>query len=476
MRDPRIPFRLSWLAFALGFVLAGCEGDVTAPGGERVVAVLMQPSAFSLIVGEARKIDALPKNPNGTVLVGRSTAWSNSAPEVVAINDAGFVTALAVGEATITAEIEGVSATVVVTVRPPPVGLWRDHTCAVSLSARVYCWGRGINGQIGDGMSATALVPTRVEFEAGRDWVTVASGAGHSCALDVAGVVACWGRGIEGQLGGGDNQGSARPVTLETGFQFRAITAGGRHTCGLSARNAQSWCWGWNPSGQVGNGTTVTVSTPVVVLGVPELAQISAGGRHTCGVAVDAGLWCWGGNGSGQIGDGSTDDRLTPVRVAPALDFVAVSAGAHHTCAIDTGGALHCWGDNRSGQLGDGGLADNLSPTLVTGGLTFTRVSSGAVHTCAVASDQRAYCWGLGSFGRLGTGSEILVANPVEVGGGAIYTRIFTGTAHGCAITFADTMKCWGFGGSGQLGNGETGNTNVPVDPLGTVFFARFGG
>ncbi len=477
------------LGTSLGITLAlsGCEGTFTAPGGEAVAQILLQPSEFALTIGEARRIDVVLTNRNGTVLAGRTVTWASSAPAVVSVDDSGLVTALARGEATITAEVNALppassgparrrSAKASVSVLPPPVGMVRDHTCAISLGARVYCWGRGNSGQLGDGKSMSLSVPTRIAGDFHREWLTVSSGAGHSCALDVTGSVACWGRGFEGQLGVGSDAGSAIPIDLDFPFQFRAITAGARHTCGLSARDAQTWCWGWNHNGQIGNGTTVTVSTPVSVVGAPEFVQISAGARHTCAVDRDGGVWCWGDNTHGHLGDGTTESRMSPVRIASTTALIKISAGVGHTCAIATDGALMCWGDNTSGQLGDGGLQAHHSPAPVSGGLTVSEVSAGSVHTCAVGTDQLAHCWGLGSFGRLGTGAEMLVATPVEVGGGAFYSKVLVGSMHGCAVTVFDTMRCWGFGALGQLGNGGTANSNVPVITSGNLFFARFDG
>ncbi len=465
------------LAGLLSFLLlAGCEGDITPPGGDRVQFVLLQPNAFTMTLGESRRIDVLPKNSNGTVLPGRLTSWMSSAPEVVSVDDTGIVSAMSEGQANITAQVEGIEATAEVTVLPPAVGPWRDHTCAVSLDARVYCWGRGINGQLGSGGRSSLSEPTEILSEGSRSWMVVASGAGHSCALDAAGIVSCWGRGLEGQLGTGQGSGFLVPVDVPSAFQFRAVTVGARHSCALSARDTRTWCWGWNAFGQVGNATNVTVSTPVAVVGAPELAGISAGTGHTCGVDQAGAVWCWGDNSFGQLGDGTTQDRSSAVRVSSAVEFTLVGAGAHHTCAIDTDARLHCWGENTTGQLGNGTLTSALVPQRVSGDVDFVSVSAGSVHTCAVAADERAFCWGLGSYGRLGIGSEILVATPAPIGGGAMYTHVLIGTAHGCAITFAATMKCWGFGALGQLGNGASGSENVPVDPLGQLFFARFDG
>lgn len=95
--------------------------------------------------------------------------------------------------------------------------------------------------------------------------------------------------------------------------------------------------------------------------------QLSAGSRHTCGVTTDNRAYCWGANFDGELGDGTTDYRTAPVAVAGGLRFLQVSAGGQHTCGVTTGNVVYCWGYNPYGQIGDGTTTRRLRPHRVAG-------------------------------------------------------------------------------------------------------------
>ena len=159
-----------------------------------------------------------------------------------------------------------------------------------------------------------------------------------------------------------------RLVAAPTGVRFAALSAGVLQNCGLTAAGA-AYCWGSNLFGQVGDRTKTTRSTPALVAapaGV-SFAAVSAGGGHTCGITAAGAAYCWGRNSSGDLGDGTTTDRLSPALVAaPAgVSFTAVSAGGDHTCGVTAAGAVYCWGSNSRGQLGDGTTTERLTPVRV---------------------------------------------------------------------------------------------------------------
>lgn len=147
----------------------------------------------------------------------------------------------------------------------------------------------------------------------------LAAGRAHTCAFDVQGVV-CWGSNSSGQLGQPAYPfiGHGYPIRASVAVALVSLTAGGEHTCGLTAAGA-AYCWGSNSNGQLGNGS-VGGTNPVAaaVGGGLTFVSLSAGGNSTCGVTPDGSIYCWGANGSGQLGDGTQIDRAAPVRVTEA--------------------------------------------------------------------------------------------------------------------------------------------------------------
>ena len=341
------------------------------------------------------------------------------------------------------------------------------HTCAVMSDGGLRCWGENSAGQIGDG--STTDRPTPVSVSGLTSGVgSVDAGFNHTCSVSSSGGLKCWGYNYWGNVGDGSTTDQTLPVdVVGLGSGVASVSAGGSHTCALTQAGSIK-CLGYNLYGQLGDGSTTRRITPVDVAGLNAIAAtVSAGENHTCAVTAASALKCWGYNFSGQVGDGTTTNRAIPIDV-PGMDggVLAVAPAGWHTCALTSGGGVKCWGRNSSGQLGDGTTTDRLAPVDVTGlSSGVAALVAGFDHTCAITSGGGLKCWGENGSGQLGDGTTTDRPAPVDVVGlDSGVTAVAPWFGHTCALTSAGGVKCWGSNSSGQLGDGTTADRTIPVD------------
>ncbi len=411
------------------------------------------------------------------------------------------------------------------------------QTCGITNGGKLYCWGGANSGALGNGSTTqNNLVPTSVlKGEAtGADTdgtyliniKQISAWSTNTCAISNAGFAYCWGADGNGQLGNGATTGDqSSPVKVLAGAATGADTDGtylinikqistGGQTCAITFAG-NTYCWGNDGSGQLGNGATSTnQNAPVKVLAgaatgldtdgtyLVNIKQIAVGGGHTCAISNAGNTYCWGSASGGQLGDNNTTwiNRETPVKVLAGaatgvetdgtylVSMKQIVGGSAHTCAISNAGNAYCWGDGLQGKLGNNTStgtqytpvkvlkgAAAASDTDATNLINIKQISANLGHTCAVSNAGNTYCWGYAGDGQLGDNQIVtnrlvpvkvmagVAAGTTDADGASATTnflinakQIVAGQVSSCAISNAGKTYCWGTASLGILGDNQT--------------------
>ncbi len=409
-----------------------------------------------------------------------------------------------------------------------------DHVCAIDGNQQLWCWGANGSGQLGDGGRndmVWAYSPIKVT-SAGENvrWKYVGAGGYTTCGITTDGKMWCWGQGDWGMLGNGNNVSSPVPVEVfnPSGERWLQVSSGLYHTCGIR-ESGELWCWGLNYGEFIGDhyntgmlavghreglrltpervsdyaaylkparlipayryfgaidfsgslylwgfnmslGSTesdIFLGTESASLGSPQrqdlpmkFRSIRASESVLCGISEeDFSVYCWGYNGyDGTLGDPSLVASEEPVKVDILGKFVKLYSGIRAFCALNEDGDLWCWG-----KIGDP-PDNNSSEFVVTAPIEIPRVEGkwvsadiGNNHMCAIDDQKKLYCRGENYFGRLGIGSESeYEANPVTVDPDRQWKEVVALGSSTCAIDVDGNLFCWGANSNGVLGIGNS--------------------
>lgn len=327
-----------------------------------------------------------------------------------------------------------------------------NHTCAIGMDDKAYCWGSNDDGRLGINETSTANKnkPTKVlnsDNSVFSDVSSISAGSNYTCAITKQSSRAyCWGNNQYGKLGVNSEVASfisPKAVSGSNNTQFQSmskIAAGTDHTCGIAKSDNKAYCWGHNYKGQLGNNKNPGVFAnslsedkkyPVGVYdsygnNFFKVKDIAVGSRHTCAIGNDVEesirrTYCWGSPQYGKVGDGVnlTNTNLDNAQNKPKQVLIgensSIVTGDEHTCAIAESNKVSCWGINTAltGQLGrdTGVLQYTRTPDLISKG-DMSSVQASAVskisstsqskHTCVIA-DSELFCWGSDNKGQLGS-------------------------------------------------------------------------
>lgn len=304
---------------------------------------------------------------------------------------------------------------------------------ALMADGTVEGWGVGDQHQLG-AMTDPAVrnEPAPISGLSGVAEISGGSGTGFAVLND--GTVMAWGRGDQGQLGNGTaptTGADPSPVTGVTG----AVAVSGGYTNGYALlKDGTVMAWGQGDRGQLGNGTTASSATAVPVSGLAGVGAIAGGSGTGYALLKDGTVMAWGQGDHGQLGNGGTADSTTPSRVVGLTGITAISGGSGNGYALRSDGTVVAWGRGDLGLLGNGSPYDSATPVPVSGLAGVKSISGRSANAYALLNDGTVKAWGEGDKGQLGNGTTERSAIPVTVAGLTGVTAVAGGSGTGFAV------------------------------------------
>lgn len=342
------------------------------------------------------------------------------------------------------------------------VAVTGSSAAAIRNDGTLWTWGLNNAGQVGDGTTINKSNPVQIGTSS---WSLIDGGAGWVIGLTIDGIINTWGNNVNGVLGDGTTINKSAPTLLGGGYStssFTQVTAGSGHILATLTNNLL-FAWGLNDIGQLGDNTIISKSTPVQVANITNTNYswtFIFGGNRSSGGLYNNTLYMWGLNASGELGDGTTINKSTPVIINNTYSWLTAAGektltnvgGA--TIAIRNDGIAFVWGNNSNGQLGNGTTINRSSPiilgaTLISapvqvGASSWSQISAGTSFSVGINTTGLLYAWGQNNLSQLGNASTNNVeSGMVQVTTGS-WTNIAAGTNHTLAIKSDNTLWAWG--------------------------------
>jgi alpha-tubulin suppressor-like RCC1 family protein len=466
VRDYVLPL----LAVGVTAVVVACSDGPAGPKGpDGPGKNTVPPASISLdvrgdtltAIGDTLVLSATAYDGKGGPIANAELTWETSAAGVATVTPQGVVIAQTNGTVTITVRAGSVSDSTSITVaqraarltfRLQPSTVLQGEPLPGAIEV-VVADARGNLVLMGSDDVELSLTPSGTL----EGTATAQAVDGVATFNDLGVVEAGAGYRLEARYG-------ALQATLSNFFDvhlaFAKLSGGGLHTCGITIRG-ETYCWGENSGGRVGDGTTGSRSRPVLVASAGTLHMVDAGSPTTWALDSDGNVYGWG------------DDTLTPTQLPTPAPFDTITT-RWHTCALAANGTAYCWGIWPS-AFGAGQSYESVpSPTVAMGGEAVVEIGTGNAFTCALHTDRTAWCAGNNPKGELGNGTTTFSDVPTPVLGKMAFSRLDVGHEFTCGITVSGLTYCWGANSAGQLGNPAAGDHSAqPVEVAGGHRFSK---
>jgi alpha-tubulin suppressor-like RCC1 family protein len=317
--------------------------------------------------------------------------------------------------------------------------------------------------------TATLLLSTD-QFAAAQ---TVAAGGNHSIFVCASGDLKVTGWNPNGQLGNGTVTGTLTPIPVNGLSGIVAAASRDEYTLYLLS-DSTVWAVGYNGYGQFGNGTTTGSNIPVQIPNLTGVTKIAAGFYHSLFLKRDSTVWACGRNFSGEVGDGTQAQRATPVQVSSLAGVIDIAAGDAHSMFLLSDSTVWSCGDNQNGSLGLGNSPMQVvNPTQVASISGVKSIAGGFRHSLFVKHDGTVWASGYNNEGQLGDGTNVEKDIPVQVNSLTGIVGVSAGQYHSLFLKNDGTAWGVGYNAYGQLGNGANISQNIPVQVSGLTGVTR---
>jgi alpha-tubulin suppressor-like RCC1 family protein len=203
----------------------------------------------------------------------------------------------------------------------PAFSVGKTHSCAIASDRALWCWGNNKWNQLGVAGMPRALAPVKVGEN--NDWLWVAAGGTQTCGIRKGNVLYCWGDNTDGQVGiervgpDGEVVVTDKPVIVTMTNDWVRVATGDRHACAIKS-GQPLFCWGNGDSGELGMREVEMLEAPAKLAAEQRYRELALGAAFSCGLDVtepQPRMYCWGANDRGQLGTGDTDPRREPTLV-----------------------------------------------------------------------------------------------------------------------------------------------------------------
>lgn len=333
------------------------------------------------------------------------------------------------------------------------------------VGSTLFSWGQNSNGNLGAGDVVHRSSPIQIGALANWKQICPTPYSSQVWNLGVKNDGTAWsigGNGLNGVLGQGASLTQSSPIQIGLLTNWKQIAAGQNHSAAVKT-DGTLWAWGLNTTGGLGTVTDIVHrSSPVQIGSLTTWRQVALGINQTSAIKFDGTLWSCGDNSNGSLGDGTVVNKSSMIQVGSATNWKLVSCGRYATAAITTDGKLWTWGRNTEGNLGLGIVANRSAPVQV-GLMTNWKQVSISYNTMAIKTDGTLWAWGNNGNGQLGDGTVANKSSPVQVGLLTNWKYVNAAQAAVGAVKTDGTVWMWGVNTNGGLGQRDLVHRSSPV-------------